>query len=60
MKHIYKGWSKPGEEIPQPISVVLGNNLRQNSKPQLPPHKDEDKRGLEEEPAEAGGANKHG
>jgi hypothetical protein len=56
-KLIYKGWSKAGEEIPQPISIVLGNNLRQNSKPQAPPHKDKDKQ--DHEPAEAGG-DKHG
>jgi hypothetical protein len=56
-KLIYKGWSKPGEEIPQPIGVVLGGNLRQNSKPPSPPHKDEDKQ--DQEPAEAGGANEH-
>ena len=43
MKHTHKGWSKPGEEIPQPISVVLGSNLRQTSKPQAPPPKQEDK-----------------
>jgi len=55
-KLIYEGWSKPGEEIPQPISVVLGSNLKQNFKPQAPP-KDEDKQ--DPEPAEAGGANKH-
>jgi hypothetical protein len=42
-KVINKGWSKPGDEIPQPISVVLGKNLRQNSKPQSPPPKDEEK-----------------
>ena len=42
-KLIYKGWYKSGEEIPQPISVVLGNNLRQNSKPPSPPPKQEDK-----------------
>jgi hypothetical protein len=33
MKHIHRGWLKPGEEIPQPIGVVLGGNLRQSSKP---------------------------
>jgi hypothetical protein len=58
MKHIHKGWSKPGDEIPQPIGVVLGGNLRQGSKPQLPPPKDEEKQN--QEPAEASGANEHG
>jgi len=24
-KHINKGWSKPGDEIPQPIGVVVLN-----------------------------------
>jgi hypothetical protein len=42
-KHIHKGWSKPGDEIPQPISVVLGGNLRKNFKPSSLPPKDEDK-----------------
>jgi hypothetical protein len=42
-KHIRKGWSTSSDEIPQPISVVLGKNLRQNSRPQSPPPKDEDK-----------------
>jgi hypothetical protein len=32
MKHIHKGWAKPGDEIPQPIGLALGNNLRQNSR----------------------------
>jgi len=32
-KLIYKGWLKPGDEIPQPIGVVLGGNLRQNAEP---------------------------
>jgi hypothetical protein len=27
-KHIHEGWAKPSDEIPQPISVVLGGNLR--------------------------------
>ena len=55
-KHIYKGWSKPGDEIPQPVGIVLGGNLRQNSRPPPPPPKDEDKR--DQKPAEAGRANK--
>ncbi len=31
------GWSKPGDEIPQPVGVVLGGNLRTKSEPQSPP-----------------------
>jgi len=42
-KLIYKGLSKPSDEIPQPISVVLDGNLRQTSKSQSPPPKQEDK-----------------
>ena len=42
-KLIYEGGSKPGDEIPQPISVVLGCNLRQDSKSPSPPPKQEDK-----------------
>jgi hypothetical protein len=42
-KYIYKGLYKELDEIPQPISVVLGSNLRQTSKPQAPPPKQEDK-----------------
>jgi hypothetical protein len=34
MKHIHKGWSKPGD--PQPIGVALGNNLRHNVEPPKP------------------------
>ena len=33
MKLINRGWAKPGDEIPQPIGVVLGGNLRQNAEP---------------------------
>ena len=36
MKHIHTGWAKPGDEIPQPIGVALGNNLRQNAGPPRP------------------------
>jgi hypothetical protein len=36
-KLIYKGLSKPSDEIPQPISVVLGSNLKPGSKPPSPP-----------------------
>ena len=43
-KLINRGWSKPGDEIPQPIFVVLGGNLRKNFKPSSPPPKDEGKR----------------
>jgi len=56
-KLINKGWSKPGDEIPQPISVLLGGNLRQASRPPSPPPKDEDNQ--DQEPAKTGGANKH-
>ena len=42
-KLINKGWSKPSDEIPQPIFVVLGSNLRQDSKPQSKPPEQEDK-----------------
>jgi hypothetical protein len=55
-KLIFKGWSKESDEILQPNFVVLGSNLRQNSKPQPLPPKGEDK---QDEPAEAGG-DKHG
>ena len=36
-KVINKGWSKPGDEIPQPVGVVLGGNQSRNSEPQSPP-----------------------
>jgi len=39
VKLINRGWSKPGDEIPQPNFVVLGGNLRKNSKPSSPPPK---------------------
>jgi hypothetical protein len=42
-KVTHRGWYSSSDEIPQPISVVLGSNLRQNSKPQPPQPKDEDK-----------------
>jgi hypothetical protein len=35
MKLINKGWAKPGDEIPQPVSIVLGGNLRQNTEPKI-------------------------
>jgi hypothetical protein len=35
-KPIYKRLSKPGDKIPQPISGVLGDNLRQNAEPPKP------------------------
>jgi hypothetical protein len=34
-KHIREGLAKPSDEIPQPVSVVPGGNLRQNSKPKV-------------------------
>jgi hypothetical protein len=43
VKHTYKGLSKSSDEIPQPISVVLGSNLRQGSKPPSKSPKQEDK-----------------
>jgi hypothetical protein len=24
----HHGWSKPGDDIPQPVSIVMGRNLR--------------------------------
>ena len=39
-KYIYKGLYKDSDEIPQPIGVVLGGNLRQTSKPQSPKQED--------------------
>ena len=27
-KLIIEGWSKPGDEIPQPVGIVMGRNLR--------------------------------
>jgi hypothetical protein len=36
-KHIHDGWSTSSDEIPQPIGVVLGSNLRQSSKLPSPP-----------------------
>jgi hypothetical protein len=30
-KHIQGGWSTSSDEIPEPISIVTGQNLRQNS-----------------------------
>jgi hypothetical protein len=32
-KLIYEGLAKASDEIPQPIGVVLGANLRQNAEP---------------------------
>jgi hypothetical protein len=42
-KLINRGWYKPGDEIPQPIGIVLGSNLRPASKPPSKPPKQEDK-----------------
>ena len=36
-KVIWKGWSKPSDQIPQPLSVTLGGNLRPNSEQQSQP-----------------------
>jgi hypothetical protein len=33
------GWSKPSDEIPQPISILLGSNLRKNSDQASKPQK---------------------
>jgi hypothetical protein len=41
-KLINQGWSKRGDEIRQPIGVVLGGDLKANSKPSSPPPKGED------------------
>ena len=30
-KFINHGWSSSSDEIPQPISIVMGRNLRKNS-----------------------------
>jgi hypothetical protein len=35
VKHIHEGWSKSFDEIPQPVGIVLGGNLRQNSEPKI-------------------------
>jgi hypothetical protein len=42
-KHTYEGLSKHSDEIPQPISIVLGGNLRKDSNPPPKPPKAEDK-----------------
>ena len=34
-KLIHDGWSKPGDDIPQPVGIVLGGNLRQNTEPKI-------------------------
>jgi hypothetical protein len=31
--HIQQGWSKPGDEIPQPVGIVMGANLRKQPAP---------------------------
>lgn len=42
-KVIDRGWSKPSDEIAQPISIVMGKNLRQNSpKPCKPPKQEKE------------------
>jgi hypothetical protein len=35
MKLINRGWAKPGDEIAQPVGIVLGGNLRQNTEPKI-------------------------
>jgi hypothetical protein len=30
-KHIHEGWSTSEDDIPQPVGIVLGRNLRQLS-----------------------------
>jgi hypothetical protein len=35
MKHIHKGWAKLGDEIAQPVGIVLGGNLRENTEPKV-------------------------
>jgi hypothetical protein len=37
-KHIQLGWSKPGDDIPQPTSIVMGANLRKPSPTLEPKH----------------------
>jgi hypothetical protein len=36
VKHTYKGFYKESDEIPQPIGIVLGGNLRQKAGPPRP------------------------
>ena len=38
MKLINRGWAKPGDEIAQPVGIVLGGNLTP-PKPEKPPSK---------------------
>ena len=35
-KHTYKGFYKESDEIPPPIGIVLGGNLRENVEPPKP------------------------
>jgi hypothetical protein len=35
----HHGWYKPSDEIPQPISILLGSNLRKNSEQASKPQK---------------------
>jgi hypothetical protein len=39
----HHGWSKPGDEIPQPVGIVMGRNLRKPAP--VPP---QDQRDLQE------------
>jgi hypothetical protein len=34
-KLINRGWARPGDEIAQPVGIVLGGNLRQNTEPKI-------------------------
>jgi hypothetical protein len=40
-KVIDHGWSKPSDQIAQPISIVMGKNLRKNSQEPSKPQKAE-------------------
>jgi hypothetical protein len=31
-KYIHEGWSKGGDDIPQPTGIVLGGNLRRGAR----------------------------
>ena len=46
-KVTHKGWSTSSDEIPQPISIVTGQNLRQNSQK---PSKSSNEKDEEEKP----------
>ena len=40
-KHTQLGWSKSSDEIPQPISILMGANLRKNSEEDIAKQKPE-------------------